>query len=216
LNAGARYTVLLADDHAPTREDIGLILSEDGRFAVCAEAADAAAAVAAAVRERPDICLLDLRMPGGGLAAAWEITARLPHTSVVMFTVSHDDCDVFNSLRAGAAGYLVKDMEAAELPPALARVMAGEAVLAPTLLTMVVHAFRDRSARRRRALADGAEAHLTSREWDILESLREGLTTGQIARRLNVSPVTARTHTSAIVRKLRVRDRRDLVRPPER
>jgi DNA-binding NarL/FixJ family response regulator len=204
-------TVLLADDHAPTREDIRLILSEDGRFAVCAEAADAAGAVNAAVRERPDICLLDLRMPGGGLAAAWEITARLPHTSVVMLTVSHDDSDVLNALRAGAVGYLVKDMGAADLPPALARVVAGEAVLAPSLLTMVVHAFRDRSARRRKTLADGPEAQLTSREWEILGLLREGLTTAQIARRLDVSPVTVRRHSSSILRKLRVRDRNELV-----
>ncbi|HSL63620.1 MAG TPA: response regulator transcription factor, partial [Gaiellaceae bacterium] len=100
--------VLLADDHPPTREDIRRTLESDGRFEVCAVAADAAGAVDAATRERPDLCVLDIRMPGNGIAAAWEITARLPETKVVMLTVSRDDDDLLAALRAGASGYLLK------------------------------------------------------------------------------------------------------------
>ena len=88
MSVGARTRVLIADDHAPTRGDLREVLEEDGRFEVCAEAADAPAAVAAAVREQPDLCLLDIRMPGRGVAAAWEISARMPETKVVMLTVS--------------------------------------------------------------------------------------------------------------------------------
>ncbi len=84
-------TVLIADDHAPTRADIRSILEEDGRFTVQLEAGDAPAAVAAAVEGQPQVCLLDVRMPGGGVAAAWEISARLPDTKIVMLTVSRDD-----------------------------------------------------------------------------------------------------------------------------
>ena len=98
-----KIRVVIADDHAPTREDIRLALEEDGRFVVCAEAGDAAAAIATAVRERPDVCLLDINMAGGGIAAAWEITSRLPTTKVVMLTISTEDRDLFGALRAGPA-----------------------------------------------------------------------------------------------------------------
>ena len=95
MSVAERTRVLIADDHAPTRGDLREVLEEDGRFEVCAEAADAPGAVDAAVRERPDLCILDIRMPGRGVAAAWEITARLPETKVVMLTVSAEDTDLF-------------------------------------------------------------------------------------------------------------------------
>ena len=103
--------VLIADDHAPTRDDIRRALT-DGGLVVCAEAADAARAVQQALETKPDICLLDVRMPGGGVAAAWEIAARLPTTSVVMLTVSDEDGGPLpRALRAGAVSYLVKDID---------------------------------------------------------------------------------------------------------
>src|SRR5207253_2658363 len=96
--------VLLADDHAPTRGEMRDALEQDERFDVIAEAADGPGAVQAAVREQPDICVLDIRMPGSsGIAAAREITSRLPETKVVMLTISDDDDDLLNALRAGAA-----------------------------------------------------------------------------------------------------------------
>jgi DNA-binding NarL/FixJ family response regulator len=212
-----RFRVLVADDHDPTRYDVRTALEDDPRFSVCAEAADAPTAVEAAVRERPDLCLLDIRMPGGGVAAAWEICARLPETKVVMLTVSQDDRDLFAALRAGASGYLLKEIDAAELPDALARVLRGEAALDSSLLARVVAEFRDRSARRRRLVADPSDTRLTSREWQVLELLRQGLSTSEIARRLVLSPVTVRTHVNSILRKLRVRDRKELMRDmPER
>ena len=211
------FRVLVADDHDPTRYDVRTALEQDSRFAVCAEAADAPTAVEAAMRERPDLCLLDIRMPGGGVAATWEICARLPETKVVMLTVSQDDRDLFAALRAGASGYLLKEMDPGELPDALARVLRGEAALDSSLLARVVAEFRDRSARRRRPIADPSNTPLTSREWQVLELLRQGLSTSEIARRLVLSPVTVRTHVNSILRKLRVRDRKQLMREiPER
>ncbi len=209
---GGAIRVVLADDHAPTREDIRLTLENHGGFAVCAEASDAPGAVEAAVRERPDICLLDVAMPGGGVAAAWEISARLPKTKVVMLTISTEDRDLLSALKAGAAGYLLKDIDPAELPRELARVVDGDAALAPALVGRVITELRDRSARRRSTAAEGPEAQLTSREWQILDLLRHGLSTSEIARRLVLSPVTVRTHANSIMRKLRVRDRDELVR----
>ena len=125
LTAVAPVRVLIADDHAPTRSDVREALEESGRFTVCAEAPDAAAAVEAAVRERPEVCVLDVRMPGGGVAAVWEIAARLPETKIVMLTVSADDGDLFAALRAGADGYLLKATDLGPLPEALEDVLAG-------------------------------------------------------------------------------------------
>jgi DNA-binding NarL/FixJ family response regulator len=169
--------VLVADDHAPTRADVKGILADDGRFAVRAEAADAAGAVAAALEARPDVCLLDVRMPGGGVGAAWEISARLPNTKIVMLTVSRDDADLFAALRAGASGYLLKDLDPDRLPDALAAVVAGEGALPGSLVARLVNEFRD------------------------------GLTTAQIADRLVISRATVRSHVAGILRKLRVPDR---------
>jgi DNA-binding NarL/FixJ family response regulator len=201
--------VLLADDHAPTRDDIRRTLESDGRFEVCATVSDAAEAVEAAARERPDLCLLDIRMPGSGIAAAWEITARLPATKVVMLTVSRDDDDLFAALRAGASGYLLKDTDPARLAPALQDVLAGEAAIPRSLVARLVGEFRDRGPRRRAVLASEP---LTSREWEVLELLRREHSTAEIAARLVLTPATVRSHVAAILRKLRVPDRASLVR----
>lgn len=203
--------VLIADDHAPTRSDIREILESDSRFEVVAEAADAVTAVECAVADRPDVCLLDVNMPGTGVGAAWEISARLPQAKIVMLTVSRDERDLFAALRAGASGYLLKDMDAARLPHALGDVLEGKAALPRELMTRLVDEFRDRGPRRRKALADGPYAALTSREWQVLDLLRQELTTAEIARRLTLSPVTVRTHVNSILKKVRAPDREALL-----
>jgi DNA-binding NarL/FixJ family response regulator len=205
--------VVIADDHAPTREDIRMALEDDGRFAVVAAAPDAFGAIDAAVRERPDLCLLDVAMPGGGVAAAWEISARLPETKVVMLTVSEDDRNLFGALQAGAVGYLLKDMDAARLPHALVDALEGRAALPRALVGTLIGQFRDRSARRRTVVTQTeADRRLTSREWQVLDLLRQGLRNSEIARRLVVSPVTVRTHVNSIMRKLDAPDRETLAR----
>ena len=194
--------MLLADDHEPTREDIRLALEQDARFVVCAEAPDAPAAVQEALRAQPDVCLLDVNMPGGGVAAAWEISSRLPTAKVVMLTVSREDVDLISALRAGAEGYLLKDMDPRSLPRALDGVLRGEVAIPRDLVGRVVDLVRDRSARRRSPMMGDERSRLTSREWEVLALARDGLTTAQIARRLTLEPVTVRTHLSAIRRKL--------------
>ena len=212
MTASQPTRVLIADDHPPTREDVRFALDQDERFEVCAEAVDAPGAIEAALRERPDICLLDVKMPGWGVSAAWEIHARLPQTRVVMLTVSRDDRDLFAAIRAGAVGYLLKDMDPRRLPRALQSVLEGEVTIPRELIGQVVEEFRDRSSRRRELVSDGPQAKLTSREWEVLELLRQELSTLQIARRLVLSPVTVRTHVNAILRKLELRDRKELAR----
>jgi DNA-binding NarL/FixJ family response regulator len=201
--------VLIADDHAATRADMREAVEQDARFVVCAEVADGAAAVEAALRERPDLCLLDIRMPGSGISATREITTRLPGTKVVMMTVSLDDDDLLNALRAGAVGYLLKDIDPARLPYALSDALEGGAAIPRRLVARVVAEFRDHGPRRRPVVSE-LGYDLTSREWEVLNLLRQGLTTAQIASKLFVSRATVRSHVAAVLKKLHVPDREAL------
>lgn len=206
---------MIADDHPAARTGVRESLEADGGFDVVAAVGDANAAVETALGERPDLCLLDIRMPGSGISAAHEVTAKLPDTAVVMLTVSRSDADLFAALRAGAAGYLLKDTDPTRLPHALRGVMAGEAALPRALVARVIDEFRSQGRRRVRVVGKrGAE--LTSREWEVLDMLREGLGTSEIATRLFLSPVTVRRHVSQILRKLRVKTREEAIRTLER
>lgn len=213
-------TVLIADGHAPTRASLYRAISEDERFEICAEIGDAAGAVAAAVRGRPDVCVLDAKLPGGGLSAAWEISARLPRVKLVMLTKSAEDCELLAAVRAGAEGLLLKTAEFDHLPDVLAGVCAGEAAVDPAFVTRLLKHFRTREPRWRRPLGPSApdprpsgpmtvppQTHLTSREWEILELLSEGLSTADISRSLIITRSAVRVHIAAIVRKLGVSDR---------
>jgi DNA-binding NarL/FixJ family response regulator len=196
--------VLIADDHPPTRMGVRMAL-EDAGMEIVAEVATGDAAVEAALRLEPDIALLDVQMPGSGIAAARSISVGAPNTAIVMLTVSRDDADLFQALAAGARGYLLKDTDPDRLAHALEGVVNGEAALPRALVMRLVDEFRlrDEADSRRR----GPLAQLTPREWEILELLRSGLTTNQVAAQLFVTPVTVRSHVSAILRKLRVPDR---------
>lgn len=203
--------VVIADDHPPTRAGVREAL-EMQSCTVVAEAATADAAVAAAREHRPDVCLLDINMPGSGIAAAAEITHTMPDVAVVMLTASRDDEDLFAALRAGASGYLLKDMDPTRIGSALRGVLAGEAVLPRWLVFKVIDQFRA-TPRRRFALPNRtAAAQLTEREAEVLDLMASGLSTEEIAARLFVAQVTVRTHIAAILRKLRVKDRDAAVR----
>jgi DNA-binding NarL/FixJ family response regulator len=185
---------------------------EEGGFTICAEAADAAGAVQAAVRTHPDICLLDIHMPGSGIRAAAEITSKMPEVAVVMLTFSGAESDLFDALRAGASGYLLKDIEPERLPQVLENVLKGEATLAGPLVARLVEEFRTRNRHKRVPLLRDRGEKLTSREWEVLELMRKGNGTAEIAARLFVSKVTVRGHIASILKKLRVPDRESLLR----
>jgi DNA-binding NarL/FixJ family response regulator len=207
--------VLVADDHPPTRAGVRAALS-GGDFEVCAEAGDGPTAVEAALREKPDVCLMDIHMPGNGIEATEEIVRRLPDTAVVMLTVSRSDSDLFDALRVGARGYLLKDTDPERLPHALKGVLEGEAALPRRLVALVIEEFRERRRHKWLPLLNQRGVELTSREWEVLELMRQGDTTAEIAERLFVSPVTVRTHVSAILRKLQVSNRKEAVELLER
>jgi DNA-binding NarL/FixJ family response regulator len=198
-------TVVIADDHPAIRLGVRMALIGGG-FDVVAEAADCDGAVSAVLRERPDVCLLDVWMPGGGIEAAHRLAQAAPATSVVMLTVSDSTDDVLAALRAGAVGYLPKDTRPDRLPPALCGVLKGEAALPRALVGLVLHRFRDYTAAAADSVCIG-NVKLTPRESQILKMLRSGLTTVEIGETLSLSPITVRRHISAGVAKLGVADR---------
>jgi DNA-binding NarL/FixJ family response regulator len=203
------YRVLIADDHPPTRAGVRGALESSGNFVVCAEAASAPAAVEGALLHAPDVALLDIHMPGSGITAAAEISTALPETAIVMLTVSRDDEDLFAALRAGARGYLLKDIDPDRLPNALNGVLAGEAALPRGLVARVIEEFRTRDSSHRR---QGVLAKLTDREWQVLKAMQQGKSTAEMAAEMYVSAVTIRTHVSAILRKLHVDSRAAAIR----
>ena len=203
----ALLRVVIADAHEQSAKRMRAVLNGDHGITVCATASDAAGAVDAALEYRPDVCLLDISIPGNGLAAAWEITARLPDVSVIILTASDAEDDLFAALRAGAAGYLIKDMDLERLPHAVRGVVRGEAALPRALMARVIQRFRDPTPPWRAAVEVRRGARLTSREWQVLRLMDEELTTNQIARRLSVTPATVRSHRSHILRKVSERER---------
>lgn len=197
--------VVMADDHARMRTRIRDAL-EAGGCVVCGEGASADEAVTLAAEHRPDVALLDIHMPGNGITAAREIARTLPSTAVVMLTASAEDADLFDSLRAGASGYLLKDTDPAVLVDELRSALEGEAPLSRRLVSRIMEEFRSpatpRFSRRSRA-----SARLSAREWEVMELLGDGLSTDEVAQRLFLSPTTVRVHVSSVLRKLRVKDR---------
>lgn len=172
-----------------------------------AEAEDAPGAVDAALREQPDLALLDVNMPGSGLAAAWEISARLPSTRVVMLTISRDDGHLFAALRAGAAGYLLKDTSSDDLRQAVRTVAAGGNLLSPSVTKHVMERIAGQGRARPR---DPRLDSLTERELAILARVGLGETNQEIGKALFISPATARTYVSRLLAKLQARDRTQL------
>jgi len=202
-------SVLIADDHAQLRAMVAETLEAAG-FRVCAQAATGDAAVLLAVEHKPDVCLLDIRMPGDGIAAARRIAAALPETRILMLTVSAESDDILDALQAGADGYLLKGVAPDEISEAVRAVFAGEVVMAPPVTPALVNEIR-RSRTRRLRTGSGASVQLTEREWEILQLLDERRTTSEIAAALFVAAVTIRTHIAPLVRKLEVEDRDEAI-----
>ncbi len=205
-----QLTVVIADDHAWVRGQMRAAL-EAADCAVLGEAATADDAVRRTLELAPDVVLLDIDMPGSGIRAAEQIARADSASVVVMLTASENDDDLFGSLRAGAAGYLLKETPPDELGDTLRGVLAGRAPLSPRLVARVLDEFRV-PARRRFGRNSPAASKLSPREWEVMQLLAEGLTTSEVAARLFLSATTVRVHLSTSLHKLRVGDRADAIR----
>lgn len=205
----SELTMLLADDDVPTRTGVRMAL-ESANLRVVAEVATAQAAVTAALRLRPDVCLLAIHLPGGGIEATKRIRDALPKVKIVMLTGSERDEDLFGSLRAGADGYLLASTSVDRLPHAIRGVVSGEAALPRQMTARLIREYRDRGRRAVPRLAVmGRTIELTVREFEVLERLRKHERTAEIAGQLGISEITVRRHVSAALRKLGVSNRRD-------
>jgi two-component system, NarL family, response regulator LiaR len=196
-----RVTILVADDHPVVRQGLRTFLATQEDLDVVGEAATCTEAAERAAELRPDVVLLDLVMPGGdGIEAARKIRDASPRSKVIVLTSYPDDATVLPALEAGAAGYLLKDIEPQELADGVRRVHRGESLLHPAVAPRVI----------REAVGPGtasAREALTPRELDVLRLLARGLPNKLIARELGIAERTVKTHVSSILAKLGVTDR---------
>nr|WP_156001744.1 response regulator transcription factor [Streptomonospora sp. PA3] len=202
---------MLADDQALVRAGFRALLDSAPDISVAAEAADGREAVRLAAAERPDVVLMDIRMPGlDGLAATERILAdpALADVRIVILTTFDLDEYIFDALRMGASGFLVKDTEPEDLLQGVRVVARGDALLSPTVTRRLI---ADYAKRPRRPVPSARLEELTEREREVLALVGAGLSNEEIAQRLVVSPATAKTHVSRTMVKLRVRDRAQLV-----
>ncbi|MEV0895961.1 response regulator transcription factor [Actinoplanes sp. NPDC049802] len=200
--------VLIADDETLVRAGFRVLLERDERIEVVGEAADGDEAIALTRAHRPDVILMDVRMPGtDGLTAARRILGddRLPGVKVIMLTTFELDEYVYTALRSGAVGFLLKDVSPDELRHAVRVVAAGQALLAPAVTRRLIDAFAGGTP------PPPGVAALTGREREVVAMVADGLSTAEIAGRLRMSPATAKTHTNRAMTKLGARDRAQLV-----
>lgn len=194
--------VLIADDHTLFRRGLTSLLNETNEFAVVGEAGSGIEAVAFAKRLAPDVVLMDIHMPDGGVEATKQLHAELPALPVMMLTVSENDGDLIKAIRAGARGYFLKNADTQDLLNSLRRVVAGQAVIDPSLTDALFQHVANPAAH---------DTALSHRETEILKQVADGRTNREIANTLNVSENTIKTHIAHILEKLQVASRTEAV-----
>lgn len=211
MNAAAPTTrahVLIAAERLPTRVGLRLALEPGAR---CTEAADAESAVDAAVRDRPDVCLLGFDPGEQGLRVVTEIVARVPSAAVILLTSKLDEEEFMAAVRAGASGYLTQNLDPKRLPYVVQGALRGESAVPRRFVSRLLDELRTRERRRSVVLAGRGRVGLTSREWEVAEMLLRSATTSEIAGRLGVAPVTVRRHVGSVERKLGVSTRAEVI-----
>jgi DNA-binding NarL/FixJ family response regulator len=206
-----RPRVVLAEEHPTLRAAVRNVLEVDG-FVVCGEAEDAQESLRVVRRERPDICLVGLRMRSETLRMIASITDEQNGTGtvVIVLTASRSTESMIAAIRAGATGYLLKEMNPDRIPAAVQGVLDGEAAMPRTLVIRLIREIQ-RLGRGPMLSGKGGLVEFTPRQWEILNLMSDQLTTAEIAERLLISPVTVRRHSSAILKKLGVADRESAI-----
>lgn len=211
--------VLLADDQTLIRQGIRLLLEIEPDIQVVGQAANGRAAIDQVETLQPDVVLMDVRMPEmDGVAATRELSTRFPEVKVIILTTFEDDETVFEGIKAGARGYLLKDISSEEMAQAVRRVAAGEALIEPRLTRKVLAEFSrlatatgQPKAPKTGAVSESLPVPLTDREQEVLLALAHGLSNREIADQLVITEGTVKNHVSSLIDKLGVRDRTQAV-----
>jgi DNA-binding NarL/FixJ family response regulator len=201
--------VLVADDHALFRQALRSVLAEESDLELVGEAGDGEQAVAMAVDLAPDVVLMDVRMPKlAGIDATRQIGAAMPAVKIVMLTVSDEEGDLFEAIKAGASGYLLKEVDPTEIADAVRQIHAGHSLLSPVVASKLVSEF---AAISKRADERSTRPSLTPRELEVLQLAADGMTNRQIGRRLGISENTVKNHIRNILEKLHMHSRMEAV-----
>jgi DNA-binding NarL/FixJ family response regulator len=206
--AEPRMHVLIAADRQPARAELRLALEPELE---CSEAVDPDSAVAAAVRERPDVCLLDFETRGDALHVVNRILSQVPSAGVIVLTGEIDEDEFIAAVRVGASGYLPESVDRDRLPHVVRSVLRGEPAIPRRFVSRLIEELHRRDRRRSLVVPGRNKIDLTSREWEVVELLLRGATTAEIAGELGLSPVTVRRHFGSVERKLGVSTRAEVV-----
>ena len=208
---GDGIRVLIADDHALFRRGLNLVLDSEEGIEVIAEAEDGAEAISKAEELAPDVVLMDVRMPKiNGIEAATKISESVPSTKIVMLTVSDEEADLYEAIKAGATGYLLKEIAIEEVPHAIRAVVQGQSLISPSMASKLLTEFN--------ALAKAADEKqqfpapkLTARELEVLKLVAQGMSNREIASELYISENTVKNHVRNILEKLHLHSRMEAV-----
>ena len=211
MNEGETIRVVIVDDHALFRRGLDLVLSEEPDIKVVGEAADGIEAVHRAEEMAPDVVVMDVRMPRStGIEAARRIRERLPDTKVIMLTVSDSEEDLYAAVKAGASGYLLKEISIEELADAVRAVARGHSLISPSMASKLLTEFNalvQQAEERHRSLLP----NLTDRELDVLKLVAKGLSNREISEELYISENTVKNHVRNILEKLHLHSRMEAV-----
>jgi two-component system NarL family response regulator len=199
--------VLIADDHERFRRGLRMVLEAEDGMEVVAEAANGAEAVAKVEQEAPDVVLMDVRMPTmNGIEATRAIRTEFPSTRIIMLTVSDEEDDLFDAVKAGANGYLLKDVSIEEVADAVRSVVQGQSLISPSMAAKLISEFG--TLARRAEVADvDANPSLSPRELEVLKRVATGMANEEIAAELDISTTAVRNHVANILVKLQLRSR---------
>jgi DNA-binding NarL/FixJ family response regulator len=203
-----RARVLIAADHLATRVGVRLALEAE---VDCSEAEDAEAAVEAAVRDQPDVCVVDFAPPSRSIRAAAAIS-QAAGSAVIVLTPQVNEEEFLAAIRAGARGYLDERVDPARLPYVVRDLIRGEAAVPRLLVRALIDELRGHDRPHHLHLTEHRRVELTAREWEVVQALRQGMSTKEIAALLGISEVTVRRHRSAVHQKLGIRSREELLR----
>ncbi len=206
--AHAKPRVLIAAEHAATRAGVRLALGETVEVS---EADDAAGALQAALRDQPDVCMVDFEPASLGIRAASEIAAKVPEARVVVMARCVDEDDFIVAVRSGVVGYVSEEIDPLRLPYLVQGLMDGEPVVPRRLVRRLIEEMRGHGGRRYLEVRGGRRVELTPREWEVLEALRQRMSTSEIAQLLGIADVTVRRHVGGLYEKLGVRSRSELM-----